>query len=175
MRDSGILHALLGPSTARDVLSHPKAGASWEGFAIEETLRVVQPDSAYFWATHTGAELDLLLQVGPRRYGVEMKFQDAPRLTLSMRISLDDLRLDSLTVLYPGDRRYELPAEGRRRAAGRPGDERRRRGSAGPTVIAKPEAMAMSPHCAPDFVGRDQDLAFAADRCPMESSPTCQE
>ncbi|OGK76023.1 MAG: hypothetical protein A2X53_10845, partial [Candidatus Rokubacteria bacterium GWA2_70_23] len=105
LRDSGLLHTLLGLATERDVLSHPKAGASWEGFAIEEALRTIRPEAAYFWATHTGAELDLLLFVGGRRYGVEVKFQDAPRLTPSMRIALEDLGLRRLSVLYPGDRR----------------------------------------------------------------------
>ena len=68
----------------------------------------MRPEGAYFWATHTGAELDLLLLKGGRRYGVEVKFQDAPRLTLSMRIALSDLRLDRLTVLYPGEVSYPL-------------------------------------------------------------------
>ena len=108
LRDSGLLHALLGLKVDRDVLSHPKAGASWEGFAIEEVLKVAQPDAAYFWATHTGAELDLLVFRGGRRYGVEVKFQDAPRLTPSMRIALHDLGLEHLSVLYPGDARYAL-------------------------------------------------------------------
>jgi predicted AAA+ superfamily ATPase len=108
LRDSGLLHALLGLGEERGILSHPKAGASWEGYAIEETLKLVRPDAAYFWATHTGAELDLLLIKGGRRYGVEVKFQDAPRLTPSMRIALSDLRLQHLRVLYPGDQRYEL-------------------------------------------------------------------
>jgi predicted AAA+ superfamily ATPase len=108
LRDSGLLHALLGLAGEREILSHPKVGASWEGYAIEETLKVVRPEAAYFWATHTGAELDLLLVKGGRRYGVEVKRQDAPRLTPSMRIALSDLRLQRLTVLYPGDRRYEL-------------------------------------------------------------------
>lgn len=108
LRDSGLLHTLLGLATERDVLSHPKAGASWEGFAIEEALRTVRSEAAYFWATHTGAELDLLLFVRGRRYGVEVKFQDAPRLTPSMRIALEDLGLRRLSVLYPGDRRYPL-------------------------------------------------------------------
>lgn len=108
LRDSGLLHALLGLASERDILSHPKAGASWEGYAIEETLKLVRPEAAYFWATHTGAELDLLLIKRGRRYGVEVKFQDAPRLTPSMRIALTDLRLQRLTVLYPGDLRYEL-------------------------------------------------------------------
>lgn len=108
LRDSGLLHALLGLRSDRDLLSHPKAGASWEGFAIEEVLKVVRPDGAYFWATHTGAELDLLLFRGGRRFGVELKFQDAPRLTPSMRVALEDLQLDRLAVLYPGDAHYTL-------------------------------------------------------------------
>lgn len=108
VRDSGVLHALLGVPGERDIMAHPKVGSSWEGFAIEETIRAVRPDAAYFWATHSGAELDLLLIVRGRRYGVEVKFQDAPRLTPSMRVALDDLGLERLTVLYPGDRRYEL-------------------------------------------------------------------
>ncbi|MBI2016362.1 MAG: DUF4143 domain-containing protein, partial [Candidatus Rokubacteria bacterium] len=71
VRDSGLLHALLGLASEREILSHPQVGASWEGYAIEETLRVVRPEAAYFWATHTGAELDLFLLKGGRRYGVE--------------------------------------------------------------------------------------------------------
>ncbi len=110
VRDSGVLHALLGLASERELLSHPKLGFSWEGYAIEQVLRAVRPDAAYFWATHTGAELDLLLMVRGHRYGIEVKFQDAPRLTPSMRIALDDLRLRHLTVLYPGERRYELDA-----------------------------------------------------------------
>jgi predicted AAA+ superfamily ATPase len=85
LRDSGLLHALLGLASDREILSHPKVGASWEGFAIEETLRAVRPEAACFWATHTGAELDLLLFLRGRRYGVEVKFQDAPRLSGSVR------------------------------------------------------------------------------------------
>ncbi len=108
VRDSGVLHALLGLASTHELLRHPKVGASWEGFVIEETLKATHPDSAHFWATHTGAELDLLLHIKGRRYGVEVKFQDAPRLTPSMRIALSDLRLEHLVVLYPGDRRYEL-------------------------------------------------------------------
>lgn len=108
VRDSGLLHHLLGIATERDLLSHPKSGSSWEGYAIEEVLRVVRPSEAYFWATHTGAELDLLLMVKGRRIGVEVKRQDAPQLTPSMRIAVDDLGLDQLTVLYPGDAVYKL-------------------------------------------------------------------
>jgi predicted AAA+ superfamily ATPase len=108
IRDSGLFHALLGLTTIRDLLSHPKAGASWEGYVLEEVLQVVKPEGAFFWATHTGAELDLLILKGGRRYGVEMKRQDAPRLTPSMRVALEDLELTRLTVLYPGTRRYAL-------------------------------------------------------------------
>jgi uncharacterized protein len=107
-RDTGLLHQLLGLRTQQELLSHPKCGASWEGYAIEETLKLVQPDEAYFWATHNGAELDLLLFTGGRRLGVEVKHADAPTLTPSMRIALADLRLDHLTVLYPGTRQYAL-------------------------------------------------------------------
>ena len=108
LRDSGLLHTLLGVRTDREMLSHPKVGASWEGYVIEEVLKTVRPDASYFWATHTGAEVDLLLFKGGRRYGVEIKFQDAPRLTPSMRIAMEDLHLEGLTVFYPGDLRYEL-------------------------------------------------------------------
>lgn len=108
VRDSGLLHQLLGIATERDLLSHPKSGSSWEGYAIEEVLRVARPSEAYFWATHTGAELDLLLMRRGRRIGVEVKRQDAPRLTPSMRTALNDLRLDQLTVLYPGNMVYDL-------------------------------------------------------------------
>ncbi len=108
VRDSGLLHRLLGIRTEKDLLSHPKCGASWEGFALEETLKLIEPDGAYFWATHKGAELDLLLFKNGRRIGVEMKRQDAPRLTSSMRSALADLKLDWLTVLYPGSREFDL-------------------------------------------------------------------
>lgn len=108
LRDSGLLHQLLGIRAERDLLSHPKSGASWEGYAIEEALNHIQPEEAYFWATHQGAELDLLLFKDGRRLGLEMKRTDAPALTPSMRIALEDLRLERLVVLYPGNRRYPL-------------------------------------------------------------------
>lgn len=108
IRDSGLLHQLLGIRTERDLLSHPKLGSSWEGYAIEEILKLTEPDAAYFWATHSGAELDLLLFKHGRRYGIEIKREDAPRLTPSMRIALHDLKLDHLTVLYLGTRMYDL-------------------------------------------------------------------
>jgi len=106
--DSGILHALLSVRTEADLLSHPRSGASWEGYVLDEALRSIEPDEAYFWATHGGAELDLLLFKDGRRLGVEAKRADAPSLTPSMRIALEDLGLDHLYVLYPGPKRYDL-------------------------------------------------------------------
>ncbi len=79
LRDSGLLHELLGIRSDRDLWSHPKTGASWEGYALEETLKALNPDQAYFWATHQGAELDLLIFKNGKRYGVEFKRSDAPR------------------------------------------------------------------------------------------------
>ena len=108
LRDSGLLHSLLGIESEERLLAHPKCGASWEGYAVEETIRLVQPEEACFWATHQGAELDLLLFVNGRRFGVEVKRSDAPRLTPSIRTALEDLKLEHLTVIYPGDRAYEL-------------------------------------------------------------------
>lgn len=107
-RDTGLLHYLLGVTTEADLLRHPKCGASWEGYVIEEIFRATEPDLAHFWATHQGAELDLLLVVRGARYGVECKRVDAPRLTPSMRIALEDLQLERIAVVYPGFRRYSL-------------------------------------------------------------------
>jgi predicted AAA+ superfamily ATPase len=111
LRDSGLLHELLGIANMPGLLSHPKAGASWEGFAIESVLARAQTDEAYFWATHGGAELDLLLIKDGRRVGIECKRADAPRLTPSMVTARKDLGLEALYVVYPGARRYPL-AEG---------------------------------------------------------------
>ena len=108
VRDTGLLHHLLGITTENELLAHPKCGASWEGYAIEEVINAVQPDDTYFWATHQGAELDLLLFKNGRRLGVEMKRMDAPRITPSMRIALEDLKLEQLVVLYPGPKEYAL-------------------------------------------------------------------
>lgn len=108
LRDTGLLHTLLGIRDDADLMRHPKSGASWEGFALEQVLRVTQPDESYFWATYTGAELDLLMLRYGKRVGVEFKRIDAPGLTQSMRIAQADLKLDALYVVYPGDRRYSL-------------------------------------------------------------------
>jgi predicted AAA+ superfamily ATPase len=107
-RDSGLLHALLGITSRRDLEYHPKVGASWEGYAVEEIVKALAPDEAYYWATYNGAELDLLLFQKGRRIGVECKRVDAPRLTPSMRLAMAGLKLDHLYVVYPGDRKYSL-------------------------------------------------------------------
>jgi len=108
VRDSGLLHTLLGIANQRDLELHPKVGASWEGYAVEEVLKALRPDEAFFWATHQGAELHLLLFKHGRRLGVECKRKDAPTLTPSMRVALNDLNLDRLVIVYPGERRYAL-------------------------------------------------------------------
>ncbi len=107
-RDSGIFHRLQGIPSEEILLTHPKLGASWEGFALEEILRLTRPDEAYFWAVHSGSELDLLLIRDGRKTGVEFKRSDAPRITRSMSIALADLNLDELFIIYPGTRSYEL-------------------------------------------------------------------
>jgi uncharacterized protein len=107
-RDPGILHALLGIRDAVQLLTHPKLGASWEGFVIEELIRREQPDEIYFFAIHSGSEMDLLMQWGDRRVGVEVKRADAPKVTRSMRIAQEALALDELWVIYPGQKTVEL-------------------------------------------------------------------
>ena len=108
LRDTGLLHGLLGLPDWASLLAHPRVGASWEGFAIEQALRAFRPAEAYFWATHGGAELDLLFFHRGRRYGVEAKFSEAPEVTRSMHIALDDLALDHLWVLHPGPHTYPV-------------------------------------------------------------------
>ena len=108
VRDCGLLHALLGIASPKALLEHPKCGASWEGYVIEEVLKALEARDAYFWATHQGAELDLLLFHGGKRIGIEIKRVDAPVITKSMQIALTDLKLDRLLVLYPGQKAYTL-------------------------------------------------------------------
>lgn len=108
IRDSGILHALLGLPDEHALGGHPKLGASWEGFIIEQIITRLNTRDAYFWATHTGAELDLLIMRRGKRFGLEIKYTDAPRTSKSMRSSLKDLRLDMLYVVYPGTDTYPL-------------------------------------------------------------------
>ena len=108
LRDSGVLHHLLGLREMLELRTHPRYGASWEGFALEQTLAVHGQREAYFYATQRGAELDLLLLRRGRRWGFEFKCTDAPRTSKSMHIALDDLKLDHLWVVYPGTLRYPL-------------------------------------------------------------------
>jgi hypothetical protein len=108
VRDSGLLHQLLGLGTEKALLSHPKLGASWEGFVIEQILAAEPHDEAWFWATHQGAAIDLLLRRGDRLLGVECKRADAPRLTPSIRIALDDLGLERVAIVYPGAQRFAV-------------------------------------------------------------------
>jgi len=108
VRDTGLLHTLLGLHRHADVAGHPKAGASFEGFVIEQLLSVFEAHDAYFWATHGGAELDLLITDRGRRYGFECKFADAPGTTRSMRVAMQDLGLTHLWIVYPGTETYPL-------------------------------------------------------------------
>lgn len=106
LRDSGLLHTLLDLGDWHSLLAHPRVGASWEGFVIEQVLQAIRPAEAYFWATHGGAELDLLLFHRGRRYGVEAKFSEAPAVTRSMHIALTDLELAHLWIIHPGPHSY---------------------------------------------------------------------
>jgi uncharacterized protein len=108
VRDSGIFHILLQLRSMADVQSHPKLGASWEGFALEQLLSVLDSRDVYFWATHGGAELDLLVVKGGKRYGFEFKYADAPGRTRSMLVAMEDLNIERLWVIYPGTAEYPL-------------------------------------------------------------------
>lgn len=108
VRDTGLLHELLGIEDHSALLHHPKLGASWEGFAVEQVLATEPHTEAAFWATHQGAEMDLVLRRGERLFGVECKRADAPRMTPSIRIALNDLGLERVAVIYPGARRFSL-------------------------------------------------------------------
>ena len=107
-RDTGLLHQLLGIHNEGELLRHPKCGASWEGYVVEEVVHSVRPDEAYFWATHQGAEIDLILVKRGKLFGVECKRVDAPAMTPSLRIALEDLALERIAVVYPGPQRYAL-------------------------------------------------------------------
>ena len=108
LRDTGLLHALLQIGTLRELEAHPQLGASWEGFALENVVSLLDTRDVYFWATHGGAELDLLVTLGGRRYGFEFKYRDAPARTRSMLIAREDLGLEHLWVVYPGSTEYAL-------------------------------------------------------------------
>lgn len=108
LSDTGILHHLLGIRNYEDLLGNPILGTSWESFAMEQILRNFPYVSAYFWSTHSGAELDLLLIRGERRVGIEFKFSETPGTTKSMHSALEDLNLEKLYILYPGESRFPL-------------------------------------------------------------------
>jgi len=109
-RDSGLLHALLALEDRRNVVGHPKLGASWEGFALEQTIEHLnlREQDVFFWGVHTGAELDLVFQQKGKLWGVEAKYGDAPTMTKSMHSALKELALAHLWVVYPGDTAYQL-------------------------------------------------------------------
>jgi predicted AAA+ superfamily ATPase len=108
--DSGLLHSLLNIKTFRDLEGHPKLGASWEGFVIQQIIRQLgaRTDECFFWATHAGAELDLLVMRGGQRLGFEIKRTSSPKITPSMRIALSDLKLNRLDVIHAGDTTFRL-------------------------------------------------------------------
>ena len=108
IRDSGLFHSLLQVSTLADLQGHPKIGASWEGFALEHVIQAFKTRDAYFWATHAGAELDLMVTVSGKRFGFEFKYTDAPGGKRSMHTAIEDLGLEHLWVIYPGDQKYAL-------------------------------------------------------------------
>jgi len=108
--DSGILHALLSLEAKKDLLSHPKLGASWEGFALDQMIRHfgLRENEAFFWGVHTGAELDLVFERKGKLYGAEVKYTQAPSITSSMRLAIEELDLKHLWILYPGKESYSL-------------------------------------------------------------------
>jgi uncharacterized protein len=108
LRDSGMLHSLLDFPDEHALFGHPKVSASWEGFVVEQILQCWMPRQAYFWATHSGAELDLFFVHQGKRYGFEIKFNEAPKMTKSMRVALSDLGLEHLWVVYPGGETYPV-------------------------------------------------------------------
>jgi predicted AAA+ superfamily ATPase len=107
-RDSGLLHHLLTVSDMHSLLGHPKLGASWEGFAMEQAIQILNPGEVYYWATYTGAELDLMFLKKGKKYGIEFKFNEAPKLTKSMCVACEDLKLAHLWIVYPGEHSYPV-------------------------------------------------------------------
>jgi len=110
LADSGILHALLNITHWQDLEKHPKLGASWEGFVISQIIRQLRarPDECYYWGTHAGSELDLLVVSGRWRLGFEIKRTSSARLTPSMRNALKDLKLGRLDVIHAGEQTFAL-------------------------------------------------------------------
>ncbi len=110
LRDSGLLHTLLGLPDAKALDTHPKVGASWEGFALEAVIGRLgaRPEECFFWATYSGAEIDLLVVRGRHRIGVRFKRTTAPTVTRSMHVAADDLRLDRVSVVHAGRHSFEM-------------------------------------------------------------------
>ena len=108
LRDTGLLHSLLDIPDWHSLLGQPKIGASWEGYVIEQILQTLHPSQAYFWATHSGAEIDLVFPYKGSKFGVEVKFNEAPKITASMRSARKELRLDHLWIIYPGKESYPV-------------------------------------------------------------------
>jgi predicted AAA+ superfamily ATPase len=108
LRDSGILHTLLNLSDFHSLAGHPRVGASWEGFALEQTLQIIKSPQAFFWATHGGAAIDLFLRRRGRKFGIEFKFSEAPKVTKSMHTALEVLKLSHLWLIYPGQHAYPI-------------------------------------------------------------------
>lgn len=112
-RDSGIFHTLLGITNSEELIHHPKMGASWEGFALEEVIRHFQakPEEVYFWSVHSQAELDLLIVKRGKKLGFEIKFTDKPQLTPSMLKAKELLNLDNLIIVFPGKKVFSIDKE----------------------------------------------------------------
>ena len=108
LRDSGLLHALLSLPDFLTLQGYPRVGASWEGFAIEQALEIIRPSQAFFWATHSGAEVDLFFIHHGRRYGIECKFSETPKTTRSMNQAIESLNIAHLWIIYPGEHAYPL-------------------------------------------------------------------
>lgn len=110
IRDSGLFHTLMSIETHEDLLSHPKLGASWEGFALDLVCSKLQHrvKDVYFWSTHSGAEVDLFWQANGKDWAIEFKYMDAPKLTRSMVSACEDLDLNHLWIIYPGNATYSL-------------------------------------------------------------------
>lgn len=108
IRDTGIFHCLQDIPDKYTIMANPKLGASWEGFMLEEILRHFSPADAYFWATHSGVELDLMFAIRGKRYGFEFKWSDAPKFTNSIKVALEALNLKHIYVIYPGKESYPI-------------------------------------------------------------------
>ena len=111
LRDSGLLHTLLALPDMHTLTAHPKVGASWEGFVLEQVIQVMHLKNVYFWSTYQGAEIDLFFIHNGKRYGIEVKYSTSPRLTRSTRIALQDLALEHVWIIYPGQHAYPLEAQ----------------------------------------------------------------